>query len=110
MNVIFSTLIKKLLMGYSDDIDNWLLAPSRDALQEIPVTCEEYAEEHKLIFSTDPNPTKCKTKCIAFLKTEREMAPLKLCGDPLPWIENAKHLGIFFQNKIKGMRQDITTG
>ena len=25
----------------------------------------------------------------------------------LPWVENAKHLGIFFQNKIEGMRQDI---
>ena len=64
------------MMGYSDD--NWLLAPSRDALQEMLVTCEEYAEEHNLIFSTDPNPTKCKTKCIAFLKTEIEIAPLKI--------------------------------
>ena len=93
------------MLGYSDD--NWLLAPSRNALQEMLVTCEEYAEEHNLIFSTDPNPTKCKTKCIAFLKTRREIVPLKLCGNPLPWVENAKHLGIFFQNKIEGMRQDI---
>ena len=54
MNVIFSTLIKKLLMGYSDDIDNWLLAPSRDALQEMLVTCEEYAEEHKIDIQYGP--------------------------------------------------------
>ena len=68
------------MVGYSDD--NWLLAPSRDALQEMLDTCESYAEEHNLIFSTDPNPVKCKTKCIQFLKKSREIAPLSLCGNP----------------------------
>ena len=70
------------MIGYSDD--NWLLAPSRPALQEMLNTCEEYAEEHNLKFSTDPDPNKYKTKCIAFLKTARDIAPLQLCGDPLP--------------------------
>ena len=64
------------MMGYSDD--NWLLAPSRDALQEMLVTCEEYAEEHNLIFSTDPNPTKCKTKCIAFPKNGERDSPAEI--------------------------------
>ena len=93
------------MVGYSDD--NLLLAPSRDALQEMLDTCESYAEEHNLIFSTDPNPVKCKTKCIAFLKKSREIAPLSLCGNPLPCVESAKHLGIFFKNKIEGMKHDI---
>ena len=93
------------MIGYSDD--NWILAPSRSALQEMLSTCEEYAMQHNLKFSTDPNPTKCKTKCIAFLKKPRDLAPVMLCGNPLPWVESGKHLGNFFLNKIDGMRQDI---
>ena len=30
-----------------------------------------------------------------------------MCGDPHPWVENAKHLDIFLHNKIEGMRKDI---
>ena len=34
--------------------------------QDMLVTCEEYAKEHNLKFSTDPvNPRKSKTKCLA---------------------------------------------
>ena len=44
------------IMGYADD--NFLLAPSRDALQNMLETCEEYSEEHNLKFSTDANPVK----------------------------------------------------
>jgi hypothetical protein len=93
------------MIGYSDD--NWLLAPSRPALQEMLDTCEEYAEEHNLKFSTDPDPNKCKTKCIAFLKTARDIIPLQLCGDPLPWVDHGKHLGIFYRNKMDGLKHDI---
>ena len=64
-------------------------------------------EEHNLKFSTDPDPNKCKTKCIAFLKTARDIAPLQLCGDPLPWVDHGKHLGIFYQNKMDGLKHDI---
>ena len=48
------------MVGYSDD--NWILAPSLSALQDILKTCEEYAEKHNLKFSTDVNPQKCKCK------------------------------------------------
>ena len=48
------------IFGYSDD--NILLAPSISALQEMLKTCESFANEHNLKFSTDPRPTKCKTK------------------------------------------------
>ena len=54
------------IFGYSDD--NMLLAPTVHALQEMLKICEKYANEHNLRFSTDPNPVKCKTKCIAFTK------------------------------------------
>ena len=43
--------------GYSDD--NWAVAPSLQALQDILNTCEEYAASN-LQFSTDINPQKCK--------------------------------------------------
>ena len=93
------------IVGYSDD--NWLLAPSRTALQEMLKTCEEYAEIHNLKFSTDVNPHKCKTKCIAFLKKDRVIAEVQLCGNPLPWVPSGKHLGMHFLNKIDGMKHDI---
>ena len=93
------------MVGYSDD--NWLLAPSRQALQEMLKTCEEYAEEHNLKFSMDPDPNKCKTKCIAFLKSDRDIVPLQLCCNPLPWVDHGKHLGIFRQNKMDGLKHDI---
>ena len=53
------------ILGYSDD--SLLLAPSINALQEMLKICEEYAGKHNLKFSTDKNPSKCKTKCLAFL-------------------------------------------
>ena len=57
------------IYGYSDD--NFLLAPSLHALQCMIDTCEEYAEAHNLKFSTDPDPVKCKTKCLAFTTRKR---------------------------------------
>ena len=53
------------IWGYSDD--NWALAPSLTSLQDMILTMEEYAASHNLQFSTDPNPQKCKTKCLAYL-------------------------------------------
>ena len=70
------------ILGYSDD--NFLLAPSLHALQQMLLICENYADSHDLKFSTDPDPKKCKTKCIAFLKKRRELPKLKLCETDLP--------------------------
>ena len=64
------------MFGYSDD--NWVLAPSWDALKEMMETIEEYCKNHNLKFSTDPNPVKCKTKCLAFLKAERKLPDIVL--------------------------------
>ena len=93
------------IIGYSDD--TFLLAPSLDALQEMVQVCEQYANVHNLTFSTDKDPIKCKTKCLAFLKTERQLKPVILCGNPLPWVSGGKHLGNYLENKIDGMKKDI---
>ena len=93
------------ILGYSDD--SLLLAPSLDSLQEMLQVCEEYAGIHNLRFSTDQNPVKCKTKCMAFLIKERPLPSLKLCGNTLPWVSSGKHLGITIENKIDGMKGDI---
>ena len=116
MNNLFSKLRKNKIgcwvrgtflgiLGYSDD--SLLLAPSLDTLQEMLKVCEEYAEEHNLPFSTDNNPEKCKTKCIAFLIKDHPLPPLKLCGISLPWVKSGKHLGITIGDKIDGMKTDL---
>ena len=92
------------IFGYSDD--NWVLAPSLDSLQKILDTCQEYAATHNLKFSTDPNPTKCKTKCLAFLKNQRNLPKLILCGNPLPWVDRLKHLGNTINGTIDGAQLD----
>ena len=93
------------IWGYSDD--NWALAPSLTSLQDMILTMEEYAASHNLQFSTDPNPQKCKTKCLAYLKKPRELASMMLCGNPLPWVDSVKHLGITVTNIINGCQKDI---
>ena len=42
------------MVGYADD--DWLIAPSITALQDMLNTCEEFNVEHGLKFSTDKNP------------------------------------------------------
>ena len=93
------------ILGYSDD--NLLIAPSADALQEMLETCEEYAAEHNLKFSTDPNPKLSKTRCLAFLQQDRPLEKLKLCGNYLPFEKSAKHLGNKIVDVMDGMRQDM---
>jgi hypothetical protein len=70
-------------------------------------TCEEFELSHNLKFSTDTDPIKCKTKNLAFLKKPRVLPNLLLCGNPLPWTEKCKHLGVNLENKINGCEYDI---
>ena len=93
------------LLGYSDD--NICLAPSLNALQDMLKTCQDYAAAHNLRFSTDLNPSKCKTKTMAFLKTQRPLPNLLLCGNPLPWTDKCKHLGTTITSKIDGCEGDM---
>ena len=93
------------IFGYSDD--NWLLAPSLSALQDMLKTCEEYAASHNLKFSTDPDPVKCKTKLMAFVKKPRELPSLLLCGTLLPWVDKVKHLGNTITNSNDRNQLDV---
>ena len=86
------------ILGYSDD--NLLLAPSLHALQEMVLVFKNYAKDHDLQFRTDPDPKKCKTKCLAFLKRPRKIPSIKFCGNSLPWVSSGKHLGNVIENKI----------
>ena len=58
--------------------------------------CQEYSEEHNLVFSTYPNPTKSKTKCIYFcgrMKNVKYPAPVQLYNKELPWVVSSDYLG-----------------
>ena len=80
--------------GYADDLI--LLAPLRSVLQEMVRVCQEYGEVHNLVFSTDPNPEKSKTKCLYFcgrMNNVQYLAPVQLYGKQLPWVVSADHLG-----------------
>ena len=93
------------IYGYSDD--NWALAPSQSALQEMICTMEQYANDHNLKFSTDPVPKRCKTKVMAFIFKKTTLKQMILCGNPLPWVTKLKHLGITVTNKINGCQEDM---
>ena len=65
-------------------------------MQQMLTVCEEYAVENNLLFSTDDNPEKSKTKCLYMcgkLGAVQYPAPLKLDGRDLPWVVKGTHLG-----------------
>ena len=70
-------------------------------------TISEYALEHNLRFSTDPDPRKCKTKVIAFLKKQRPLPNVFLGQVALPWVDQCKHLGNIIKNSSDGFQEDI---
>ena len=84
------------IVVYADDIA--LLSPSIDGLQNMIGTCERYAELHNLTFSTHENPSKSKTKCMAFLQEKQSLRNLYLKGQSLPWRNSVKHLGTTLTN------------
>lgn len=59
--------------------------------------CELYAQNLNLVFSTDSNPKKSKSKTIFMtgkrLKNSPKPVPLQLYGKDLPIVESATHLG-----------------
>ena len=94
------------MLGYADDI--MLISPSLDGLQQMINNSANFMASHNLTFSTNSDPRKCKTKCMAFLGKEQELRKLQLCGNELPWVERGKHLGISLNNKLgKTLSSDI---
>ena len=87
--------------GYADDVI--LLAPTREGLQLMLNICETFSSTHStMIFSTDPNPAKSKTKCLYFSRKGKasQVKKVKLNGDILPWVESAKHVGNVLSSKL----------
>ena len=86
-----------LFMGavcYADDV--LLIAPTRSAMQRMLLEIETFAAESNVVFSTDPLPSKSKTKCIYVVGKKKNLtkpAPLILCGRELPFVKQADHLG-----------------
>ena len=82
--------------AYADDL--LCLAPTRLVLQKMMEVCEEYGKEHNLVFSTDPVPSKSKTKGIFFcgVKNRSQVKypdKVLLNGEKLPWEVTGEHLG-----------------
>lgn len=80
--------------AYADDL--LCMAPNRNVLQQMVAVCQRYGRENNLVFSTDPNPSKSKTKCMLVCGRDRVQEypdPIKLEGYDLPWVETALHLG-----------------
>ena len=79
-------------LALADDV--LLLATNLQSLQEMIKVCEEHAKEYDNTFSTDPNPSKSKTVCLAFNdKNWKDLPKMMLNGDALPWREKHMHLG-----------------
>ena len=94
-------------VGFCDDI--LLLAPTRDGMQVMIDTCDRFAKKYNLKFSTDPDPSKSKSKCIFVCGLDRKKekpVPLVLNGKELPWVESALHLGHVL-HESGTMNQDI---
>ena len=75
------------IMVYCDDI--FLLSCSRSGLQAMVNTCDKWAKAHNMIFSTNVDIAKSKTKCIIFSKRKSDrdnIAKVILNGTPLPYM------------------------
>ena len=97
------------VLGYADDL--LLMSASRSGLQAMVAICEQFAKNMKLKFSTDVDPKKSKTKCVIFTKVKnarKNVYPIMLNGDPLPWVDEVKHLGNILEYN-NTMRKDCLT-
>ena len=57
-----------------------------------------------IIFASE----RCKTKCLAFFsKNPHPLIPLKLFGNPLPWVTSAKHLVMTIDSSVEGMKTGL---
>ena len=93
------------IIVYADDIV--LLSPSFDGLQQMIDTCSIYAKKHNLSFSTDDNPKKSKTKCMAFVKKKHNLNKLRVDDTELPWVKSVKHLGTTITDVLDNLNQDL---
>ena len=79
---------------YADDV--LLIAPTKSSMQRMLFEMEEFAKESNIMFSTNPVASKSKSKCIYVVGKRTNLgkpAPLLLCGQELPFVGQADHLG-----------------
>ena len=72
--------------------------------------CAQFMKKRGLKFSTNADSDKSKTKCIIFSKKPKDrknVAPIKLNEDILPWVEEVKHLGNILECN-NSMKRDIS--
>ena len=62
---------------------------------------------HNLTFSTHSTLSKCKTKCLAFMRKQLTLNPITLNGNRLQWVNSAKDLRIKINNNIKVVTQNL---
>ena len=64
--------------------------------------CEDFATSHCMLFSTDPDHVKSKSKCMFFSRDQdsSQITNVKLNGDLLNWVSKAKHLGNYLSSKL----------
>ena len=69
----------------------------------------KYVAEHRISFSTNPVPSKSKTKGIIFSdrKLRFSPAPIILNGNPLPWVDKDKYLGNKMTGVLDGYASDV---
>ena len=83
----------------------------RSGLQAMVAICGQFARTMKLKFRTDIDPKKSKTKFVIFTKVKnarKNVYPIMLNGDPLPWVDEVKHLGNILEYN-NTMRKDCLT-
>ena len=98
------------VLAYADDVV--IMATSVQGLQEMVKLCEEHANENDLVFSTDADPRKSKTMCMAFnCPNKDQLASIRLNNDDLPWVSKAKHIGnILYEDGSSGCDLEAKKG
>ena len=73
------------VVAYADDLVP--LSPNRSAAQHMLNTCQNYAAENNIRFSTDKDPSKSKSKALYVTGNKvitDLLVPLILCDEKLP--------------------------
>ena len=83
--------------------------PSKKGLQEMLDIAQKCMTEHNITFSTNVDPMKSKTKGMIFFiqPLKKHVEPIRLNGNPLPWVTKAKYLGNDIDACGKGLSSDV---
>ena len=87
--------IEDLFLGVVSYCDDFLLLSyTRNGLQNLLQLCEKYAEKNNISCSTNPDPSKSKSKCIYFI-CWRAKKPVEvvLNHQKLPGVSQVDHFG-----------------